>query len=129
MGHFFSNVVFHAEISPEMAHHLLKHAEQMTYRQFCLLKIAQFDNDRSRLRQEDYRGDRTFPLELQQVLYEIYDLYNRGFINFGGAAALGVTDVKPRAMKVQGMGLTLAILLGVIFIPEEDLSPIVDQLR
>ena len=60
MGHFFSNVSFHPEISAYMAHQLCKHAEQMTYRQFCLLKLAKFDNYRPQLRDRDYRGQETF---------------------------------------------------------------------
>ena len=129
MGHLFSNVAFHPEISAYMAHQLSKHAEQMTYRQFCLLKLAKFDNYRPLLRDRDYRGQEVFSVDLQQVLYEIYDLYNRGFVNFGGGVALGPTDVKPRTMKAQGLGMYLAALLNVEFIPEEDLKPIVEQLR
>ena len=128
MGYFFSNVAFYPEVSAYMAHQLIKHAEQMTYRQFCLLKIAKFDNDRPRLRESDYRGQESFPVELQQILYEVLDLYNRGFVNFGGEVAFGPTDIKPRAMKAQGLGMHLATLLNVEFIPEADLTPILDQL-
>ena len=129
MGYFFSNMAFHPEISAYMAHQLSKHAEQMTYRQFCLLKLAQFDNHRPKLRDRDYRGQGVSSIDLQQVLYEIYDLYNRGFVNFGGDVAFGPTDVKPRMMKAQGLGMYLAILLNVLFIPEEDLNPIIKQLQ
>lgn len=133
MGHFFANVAFHPEVSAHLAHQLLKHAEQLTYRQFCLLKIALFDNDRPRLRNANYRPSEgsttTLHLDLQQVLYEIHDLYNRGFVNFGGNAALGLTDVNPRMMKTQGLGTILSDLLRVIFIPQDDLEPIIEQLH
>ena len=129
MGRFFSNVAFHPEVSAEMAHQLAKHAEQMTYRQFCLLNIAKFDNHRLRLREGDYRNHGPFSVELQQVLYECLDLYNRGFVNFGGEVAFGPTDIKPRAMKTQGLGMHLATLLNVEFIPEAALVAILDQLR
>ena len=129
MAHFFSNVSFHPEISAHMAHQLCKYTEQMTYRQFCLLKLAKFDNYRPQLRDRDYRGQEEFSGDLQQVLYEIYDLYNRGFVNFGGEVAFGPTDVKPRTMKAQGLGMYLANLLNVEFIPKEDLSPIIKQLQ
>ena len=129
MGHFFCNVAFESSVSADLAHQLLKHAEQMTYRQFCLLKISQYDNDRPRLRDGDYRNHSTFPIELQQILYEVYDLYQRGFVNFGGEVAFGPTDVKPRRMKTQGLGTYLALLLDAIFIPEEDLEPIIRQLQ
>ena len=129
MAHFFSNVAFHPEISVHMAHQLSKHAEQMTYRQFCLLHIAKFDNHRSRLRSGDYREQGVTSMNLQQVLYECFDLYNRGFVNFGGSVAFGPTDVKPRTMRVHGLGMYLATLLNVEFIPQEDLDPIIEQLQ
>ena len=63
-----------------------------------------------------------------QVLYELLDLYNRGFINFGGEVAFGPTDVKPGSMQTQGLGFHLAVLLDVRLIPADDLTPIVAQL-
>ena len=128
MGHFFANVAFHPQVSAEMAHQLAKHAEQMTYRQFCLLKIAQSDNYRSGLREGDYRNRGNFSVELQEVLYECLDLYGRGFVNFGGDVAFGPTDIKPRAMRAQGLGQHLATLLNVESIPESDLAPTLRQL-
>ena len=128
MGHFFANVAFHSQVSAEMAHQLAKHAEQMTYRQFCLLKIAKFDNYHPRLREGDYRGQSNFSVELQEVLYECLDLYVRGFVNFGGDVAFGPTDVKPRTMKAQGLGFHLATLLNVELIPESDLAATLQQL-
>ena len=129
MGHFYANVAFHPEVSAHMAHQLIKHAEQMTYRQFCLLNIAKFDNHRTELRESDYRGQGSFPLPLQELLYEAMDLYHRGFVNFDGEVVFGPTDVKPRSMKAQGLGMHLATLLNVEFISEDDLLPIVEQLR
>ena len=128
MGHFFANVAFHPHVSAEMAHQLAKHSEQMTYRQFCLLKVAKFDNYRARLREGDYRNQGNFSVELQEVLYECFDLYGRGFVNFGGGVAFGPTDIMPRAMKAQGLGVHLATLLNLEFIPESDLAPTLHQL-
>ena len=128
MGHFFANVAFDPQISAEMAHQLAKHAEQMTYRQFCILKIAICYNYRPRLREGDYRGQSIFSVELQEVLYECFHLYGRGFVNFGGDVAFGPTDIKPRTMKAQGLGLHLATLLNVALIPESDLAATLQQL-
>lgn len=129
MGHFFANVAFHQHVSAEMAHQLAKHAEQMTYRQFCLLKITKFDQYRLRLREGDYRNQDNFSVELQEVLYECLDLYVRGFVNLGGGVAFGPTDIKPRSMKAQGLGFYLATLLNVEFIPESDLVATLRQLE
>lgn len=129
MGHFFAQVAFRPDISALMAHQLAKHAEQLTYRQFCLLNIATDRKPHHRLRSEDYRGQGNFTIELMQILYELLDLYNRGFVGFGGEAVFGPTDVKPGSMQTQGLGVLLAVLLNVRLIQDDDLTPIVAQLR
>lgn len=129
MGHYYANVAFRPDISALMAHQLAKHAEQLTYRQFCLLNIATYRKPHHRLRPKDYRGQGSFTVELMQVLYELLDLYNRGFVNFQGEVVFGPSDVKPGSMQSQGLGVHLAALLDVRLIPDDDLIPIVEQLR
>ena len=130
MGHFFANVAISPDISALMAHQLAKHAEQLSYRQFCLLNIATYRRPHHRLRSEDYRGGQeTVSVELIQVLYELLDLYNRGFVHFGSEVVFGPTDVKPGSMQAQGLGVPLAVLLDVRLIPDDDLTPIIAQLQ
>ena len=93
-----------------MAHQLTKTAEQLTYRQLCILKLAVVKDDFG-LRNEDYRGQGALTKELYQVLYECLDLYLREYINFGGEVAFGPTDVKPKSMTIQGMGTDLFNLM------------------
>jgi hypothetical protein len=129
MGHFFAQVAVSPDVSAVMAHQLAKHAEQLTYRQFCLLNIAIDRKPQHRLRSEDYRGEGNITVESMQILYELLDLYNRGFVGFGGEVVFGPTDVKPGSMHTQGLGVALAALLKVNLIPDDDLTPIVAQLR
>ena len=129
MGHFFANVAFRSDISALMAHQLTKHAEQLTYRQFCLLNIATYRRPHWVLRPDDYRGQETLPVDLMQVLYELLDLYYRGFLNFGGEVVFGPTDIKPGSMSTQGLGSHLAVLLDVRLIDDDDLAPIAALLR
>jgi hypothetical protein len=128
MGHLLSNVAFHKEISAEMAHQITKAAEQLTYRQLCILKLA-VAKDAFGLRSEDYRGQSSFSRELYQVLYECLDLYHRGFVNFGGPAALGPTDVALGKMTVQALGVDLYNLMQLCIIPDLDLRPLIEVLR
>ena len=111
-----------------MAHQLTKHAEQLTYRQYGVLKVAQFEALRVGLRAQDYRGEPSHPLELQELLYEIYDLNNRGFVSFGDRLVATLVDIIPRQMHTQGLGDMLARLLNVAMIPEEHVSPIIGEL-
>jgi hypothetical protein len=78
-------VLLKSQREPEgkMAHQISKAAEQLTYRQLCLLKLAVVKGGFG-LRTGDYRGQGSFPKELYQVLFECLDLNHRGFVNFGG---------------------------------------------
>jgi hypothetical protein len=128
MGHLLSGVAFDPQISVHMAHQITKAAEQLTYRQLCILKLA-VTKQVWGLRDGDYRGQSSFSKELYQVLYECIDLYYRGFINFGGEVAFGPTDIKPGKMMVQGLGADIYNLMRLVTIPEEDIAPIATQLK
>lgn len=128
MAHLLSNVAFDSQISPPMAHQIIKIADQLTYRQLCLLKLGA-SKEGFGLRSSDYREHGGFPKELYQVLYECLDLYHRGLVNFEGEVAFGPTDVAPGRMTVQGLGADLYNLMKLATIPQEDLSPISRQLR
>lgn len=128
MGYLLANVAFATDISAEMAHQLTKAAEQLTYRQLCILKLAVI-KQKFGLREVDYRGQSSFSKELYQILYECIDLYSRGFINFGGTVVFGPTDIAPGKMMVQGLGADLYNQMQLSLIPEDDLVPIAMQLK
>jgi hypothetical protein len=111
-----------------LAHQITKAAEQLTYRQLCILKLAVVKQIFG-LRSADYRGQTSFPQELYQVLHECLDLYLRGFINFGGTVAFGLTDIAPGKMTVQGLGADLFNSMKLVAIPDEDIVPIASQLK
>ncbi len=98
-----ANISFDGNISAQLAHQIIKASEAMTYRQLCLLKLSAFKSGYS-LKTEDYRGHGSFEKQLYEVLYECLDLYQRGFVNFGGEVVFGPTDIKPAAMEIQGVG-------------------------
>lgn len=128
MGHLLSSVAFDSQISAQMAHQIMKAAEQLTYRQLCILKLAVV-KETFGLRDGDYRGHGSFSKELYQVLHECLDLYHRAFISFGDRVAFGPTDVTPGKMTVQGLGADLFNLMRLATIPDEDLIPIAAQLK
>ena len=128
VAHLFANLAFDSEISAAMAHQMSKTAEAMTYRQFCILKLSAF-KERFDLRNQDYRGQETFTKDVYQLLYEYYDLYSRGLINFGGGAALSLGDVNPGGTNLQGLGGDLFVQMRLHRIPQGDLRPIAAQLR
>lgn len=128
MANLLSNICFNSEIDVHMSHQIIKAAEGLTYRQLCILKVCAVKESLS-LRNKDYRGQESFPKSLYPVLYECYGLYMNGYINLGGTAAIGLTDVIPNKMTVQGLGADIFNLMGLQLIPLEDLTEIVKQLK
>ena len=141
MGHFLSSIPFHPEISVQMAHQLSKIAEQLTYRQLCILKLSVV-KDEYGLRGKDYRDHDDFGKDLYPVLYECAELYNKEYINFGGKADLhgrefadfgatidGLTRAIPSCMSLQGLGKDLFNLMKLSLIPKKDIAPIAEQLK
>ncbi len=128
MGYMQASFAFNTNINPNMQHQLIKAAEELTYRQFCILKLAVVKNSFG-LRAEDYRGHGSFAIELLQILYECLDLYHRAYINFGGEVAFGPTDVKPGSMTAQGLGAELFNHMKLSSIPDEDIIPIAKVLK
>lgn len=128
MGHLLASVAFDPEIGGPLAHQIIKTAEQLTYRQLCILRLSVV-SDAYELREADYRGYGEFGKDLYQVLYECFDLYSRGLINLSGEAALGISDVNPSRMKVQALGADIYNLMHLWLIPDSDLVPIVSQLQ
>ena len=127
MSRMFAAFALEDYYSPELAHQIVKAAEQLTYRQLCILRLAAVKN-RYALRLSDYRGQETFATALYSVLFECVDLYNKSFLNFGGEVAFGPSDVKPGSMTVQGLGADIYNSMQLHEIPVEDVSPIAEVL-
>ena len=141
MGYLFASIAFNPEISVQMAHQLTKIAEQLTYRQLCILKLSVV-KDEYGLRGKDYRDHDDIGKDLYQVLYECAELYDKEYINFGGEADFHIgehmdygatihrlTRAIPARMTLQGIGADLFKLMNLSLIPCEDIAPIAEQLR
>ena len=127
MSRMFATFALEEYYTPELAHQIVKAAEQLTYHQLCILRLAVI-KDRYALRPDDYRGQGTFMMPLYSVLFECVDLYNKSFLNFGGEVAFGPSDVKPGSMTVQGLGSDIYNSMRLYEIPENDVLPIAEVL-
>ena len=141
MGYLFSSIAFDADVNAHLAHQLAKVAEQLTYRQFCILKLAAV-KDKYELRDSDYRDQDDFQKDLRDILYECTELYDKQYINYKGVAYLhageykdfgatidGLTNAIPSKMTLQGIGADLYNLMKLSLIPDEDIAPIAAQLK
>ena len=128
MGYLLSSTSFYPQISVHFAHQLVKAAEQLTYRQLCILKLSVVKDD-FELRDKDYRNDRVSAPELYEVLYACADLHLKEYITFGSNVDFGLTNAIPSRITLQGIGRDLFYLMKLSSIPDEDIAPIADQLK
>ncbi|TPJ57782.1 hypothetical protein [Mesorhizobium sp. B2-6-1] len=124
MANLFAGIGFDSTVSGPMAHQLAKVAESLTYRQLTLLRVIPFGQQLG-LRQAAYRDHGDFSKELYQLLYELLDLERRGFIANAGSAVLGLTDLQPGTMRVQGIGEDLYNLMQLGSMPIEEASEVI----
>jgi hypothetical protein len=68
------------------------------------------------------------PLATIPLLYEVFDLYSRGLISGGGSALLGLTDINPSEIVVQGAGTVLVNLMELLTIDLHDLNALIPPL-
>lgn len=133
MAHLLANIAFDASISAHLAHQIIKSAEQLTYRQLCLLCLAVWveDTDRFELRTTAYRGG-VMPeepqIELVQVLYECLGLHNMAYVNYGSTVGFGPGFVNPAEMTIQAHGIHTFNLMQLWSIPIEDILPLAELL-
>ena len=128
MAHLLANLAFDTEISAAMAHQMTKAAESMTYRQLCILQLSA-TKERFNLRKRSYEGQDSFPKDSYQLIYEYYDLYSRGLINFGDTLAATLVDVNPGAATPQALGVDIYYQMRLYLIPDGELAPIAAHLR
>lgn len=111
-GNLVANIAFHSEIDRARANYLVALAENLSYRQLCLLRVFALNEARAvSLRTSDFRDELPLQDEDVVILQEIYSLYNQGLLYPGGKAVLGVINIVPANMFLQGVAATLHNLM------------------
>ena len=128
MAHLMANTAFDDTISAEMAHQLIKLAEDLTYRQLCILQLSVV-KDRFNLRKGNYFDTDDFPTELRQILYEYHVLNSRALVSNGETIAIGIQEISPGNTMPQGLGVDLYNLMRLREIPLEDLQTVAVHLE
>ena len=133
IANLYANIVFDKNISAEMAHQLIKYAEVLTYRQFQIMQLCALLQTTSifngKLRNNDYRNQSHYPVELRQLLYEYYGLCKSDLIMCGSTISLGVTDIAPGQARLNGLGADLYNYANLKDIPQSELNEIISVLK
>lgn len=127
LANLLANISFSPEISVELGEQMIKTVDSLTYRQLCILSLA-VNRWKEQLRKTNYHEQKTFERDLYQILHECIDLYNRAFIKFGSTAILGVTDMNPSTIAIEGLGIDIYNWAQLNEIPFKDIEPIINVL-
>lgn len=128
ISNLLANILFDPNIDKMQANLMIKISSDITYTQFCILKIFGCTKKFPSLRDENYRGEGQLGFKLISLLEEISDLWNQGVLNCSGKAHLGLTDVNPSKMNIQGIGILLYKLMELEKIDESDIESAVSLL-
>lgn len=125
LGNLLANILFDPTIDKAQSNLMVRISKSISYRQLCLLSIFAHTAD-FELRKKDYRESGA-ELTYKQIslLQEISDLWTQGILNCSGEPNLGLTDVNPSKMKIQGVGVLLYKLMELWRIDNTDIEHIV----
>ena len=123
MANLFANLCFHTFNLAE-SHQLIKAAEELSYRQMCLLNVIELKGG---LRNQNYRNYKKMSDQLRSLLFEYYDLWQKEYLGIEGIS--GVTNINPNETRIQGLCRNLFRLMELDKIPNEDTDEIYRLLR
>jgi hypothetical protein len=132
-GNLFANAVFDASISPPTISFLLAVAEQLTYRQLCLLHLYTLSSVSLAEVANEAKVEHNWPerSESEAIKAEIHDLYQRGLVRIHQEpdayqdewihdARVNFDKGNP-SIELTEVGERLVELLGAASIPHEEL--------
>ena len=123
-----ANVFFDSKIDKDQINLMIKISKDISYRQLCILSIFAH-TEKFDLRERNYRKIETLGEKRIFLLQEIADLKAQGLLNCSGEACLGLSDVNPSKMRIQGTGAMLYNLMELWNIDKCDLDSIVVLLK
>jgi hypothetical protein len=129
LGNLLANIAFYSEVNRAQANLLIKLAENLSFRQFCILAVFA-QPDKFALIDGSYRDRHMFILgaERLSLLQEIFELGSQGMLTCG-TIMLEMADVDPKKMKLQGTAISLYRLMELWKIDSHELDSIVSLLQ
>lgn len=120
LANFYANAAFAKGISAGHLNHLLNSAKLLTYRQLVIIGILGGQTF-GRVRSTDYRGIGRLPPSTMSALFEVYQMTGLGLVaSFDNSYVLGISDINPSQLQLQGNGVHLFHLLRPETVPDED---------
>lgn len=116
LANFYTNIVFRDDIDSGHANYILSLMESLTYRQLITIFIIgnrqQTAGPLSLVRDKDFRGGEALDSLQIGVLYELFQLAKLDLVvDANSGYILGVADIKPSSLQLQGTGAQLYNLM------------------
>ena len=129
MSHLFASLAFDDTIGLDKAHQLIAAAEQLSYRQLCILNIG-VNRRLFKLRSSKYTKEAASKVwPILEILYECFDLYQKEYIHTDDNAVMGVTQITPSTMRPFGLGSDLYNLMLLSRLPMSDVRVVAGELE
>lgn len=120
LARFYASAAFTSGIDSSHLNHLLSLSKLLTYRQLVIIG-AIGSRDLSAVRASDYRGGQQIAAKTIGVLYEVYQMVGLDLITSSDSSyILGLADINPSLLKLQGNGAHLYNLMRLWDTPAED---------
>lgn len=120
LARFYANAAFERGVDVGHLNHILNLAKLLTYRQLVIIGIIG-SHDLSRVRASDFRGSGSLPAATIGVLYEVYQMVGLDLIvSKDSSYMMGVADINPCLLRLEGNGAHLFNLLRPEKVPTED---------
>jgi hypothetical protein len=127
-GYLLANIAFTPTISRVHGNLLIRLGQSLSYNQLCLLAVFAL-KDKFGLRTGDYRGTGNVSLNILAMLQESYGLASMELINIPNDKVLGLTDINPVKMDLNGEGRLLVNLMDLFSININELEEKAKLLR
>lgn len=120
IARFYANAAFARDLDSSHLNHILNLAKLLTYRQLVIVGIVGHLG-RATVRAMDFRGSGSLRSSTIGVLFEIYQMVGLDLISSTDSSyILGVADINPSLLQLQGNGAHLFNLLRPDQVPEDD---------
>ena len=126
MANLFAAFAFRPDIDAQTAHHMIRIAEQMTYRQLCLIHLVS-EKDKYKLRNTVFQDDDGYSVDLYSILLDIQSLVEQGYLH-GDVKFTHLGNRIPAKLRLEPYMDFISSLMNLHDIPQEDIEPLADLL-
>lgn len=130
LANFYTNVVFREDLDSSHANYILTLMESLTYRQLISMACIADTKLLSMVRSRSFRDEGTLnPLQIG-VLFELFQLIKLGLVaDSSSRYILGVADINPSELKLEGSGAELYNLMTPLTLDFEEYGYFVNAFK